>query len=170
MSDIPANEKRRLHPYVCHLCHRKWLSGEPLTECPECEYPITEEPPVEITSVTSRLEAEIREFQAREVALEKQVAEFERILAVFEVERTDLYSRIHYLETEDRGSRAASSVPCALCDGPVHEFTVDNDVWNRIIRRDGNEHDEEYLCVNCFGVKALEEIRILEAAVTGKRR
>lgn len=58
-----------------------------------------------------------------------------------------------------------SSIPCALCDGPVHEFTVDNDAWNRIVRRDGPEGDTEYLCINCFGVLALERVDELRRAL-----
>lgn len=45
---------------------------------------------------------------------------------------------------------AASAVPCARCGGEVVEFSIPNDIWNEIIRLDGHEHADEYLCWNCF--------------------
>lgn len=47
-------------------------------------------------------------------------------------------------------SETISSVPCDLCGGEVIEFSIPNDIWNKVIRLDGREHDKEYLCVNCF--------------------
>lgn len=43
-----------------------------------------------------------------------------------------------------------SAVPCCKCKGPVVEFTVPNEVWNAIIRRNGPETDQEYLCKDCY--------------------
>ena len=43
-----------------------------------------------------------------------------------------------------------SSISCARCQGEVVEFSVPNDIWNRVIRLDGHERDDEYLCINCF--------------------
>ena len=42
-----------------------------------------------------------------------------------------------------------SETPCNLCNGTVIEFSIDNIVWNTVIREDGSEHDKEYLCVWC---------------------
>lgn len=54
----------------------------------------------------------------------------------------------------ERALRAENSkislIPCASCDGEVIEFSIPNDIWNRVIRIDGYESDDEYLCINCF--------------------
>lgn len=55
----------------------------------------------------------------------------------------------------EAGARV-SSIPCCLCGGECIEFTVPNELWNRIIRPDGREHDKEYLCVQCFAQKCAE--------------
>lgn len=51
-----------------------------------------------------------------------------------------------------------SSIPCCRCEGSVFEFTVPNEVWNRIIRQDGPETDREYLCWSCFARAAADRI------------
>lgn len=43
-----------------------------------------------------------------------------------------------------------SSIPCDICGGAVIEFSIPNDIWNKVIRLDGHEHDKEYLCMACF--------------------
>lgn len=43
-----------------------------------------------------------------------------------------------------------SEVPCSNCGGEVIEFTIPNDIWNKVIRLDGHEHANEYLCAGCF--------------------
>lgn len=43
-----------------------------------------------------------------------------------------------------------SEVPCARCGGRVVEFVVPNDVWNSVVRLDGKEGDDEYLCEACY--------------------
>lgn len=43
-----------------------------------------------------------------------------------------------------------SEVPCDICGGKVIEFSIPNDIWNKVIRLDGHEHDKEYLCMDCF--------------------
>lgn len=45
---------------------------------------------------------------------------------------------------------AVSSIPCNICGGAVIEFSIPNDIWNKVIRLDGHEHDKEYLCMACF--------------------
>lgn len=58
-----------------------------------------------------------------------------------------------------------SSIPCARCGGEVIEFSIPNDVWNKVIRPDGHEHTKEYLCANCWfnalrvalGIEAVEQ-------------
>lgn len=54
-----------------------------------------------------------------------------------------------------------SEVPCCRCGGPVVEFTIANADWNTIIRPAGIEHENEYLCVECFGAVAAGRIRLL---------
>lgn len=51
-----------------------------------------------------------------------------------------------------------SSVPCCNCGGVVYEFTVHNYDWNKLIRGDSPETDQEYLCVWCFAKKARERL------------
>lgn len=48
---------------------------------------------------------------------------------------------------------AENETPCCECGGVVHEFSVDNDVWNAVMRPDG-EHDQEFVCLRCFARKA----------------
>lgn len=43
-----------------------------------------------------------------------------------------------------------SGIPCDLCGGDVIEFSIPSDIWNKVIRLDGHEHDKEYLCMVCF--------------------
>lgn len=43
-----------------------------------------------------------------------------------------------------------TEIPCARCRGPVVEFTIPNEVWNAVIRPDGHERDDEYLCLACW--------------------
>lgn len=43
-----------------------------------------------------------------------------------------------------------SELPCGICGGEVIEFSIPNDIWNKVIRPDGHEHDKEYLCIDCF--------------------
>lgn len=43
-----------------------------------------------------------------------------------------------------------STIPCDVCGGAVVEFSIPNDIWNRVMRPDGHEHDGEYICMACF--------------------
>lgn len=43
-----------------------------------------------------------------------------------------------------------STVPCARCGGEVIEFSIPNDIWNKVVRIDGHESDDEYICVDCW--------------------
>jgi len=54
-----------------------------------------------------------------------------------------------------------SGIPCDICGGTVIEFSIPNDIWNRVVRLDGHEHDNEYLCIECF-YEALREALGLE--------
>ena len=60
-------------------------------------------------------------------------------------------------------SHGTSSVPCSYCGGDVVEFVIPNKSWNTLIRRDGKEHDQEYLCLFCFSEKAAEYVRELRS-------
>ncbi len=53
----------------------------------------------------------------------------------------------------------ASEVPCCRCGGPVIEFSINNRSWNTIIRDDGPETNQEYLCFQCFAEIAAHTIR-----------
>lgn len=53
-------------------------------------------------------------------------------------------------------SERYSEIPCARCGGRCIEFTVPNNVWNTIIRREGRERDDEYICEGCYR-KAVED-------------
>ena len=55
-------------------------------------------------------------------------------------------------------------LPCAKCGELVlREFTVPNDAWNIIIRKNGPETDQEYLCACCFGAEAVGYVHKLIA-------
>jgi hypothetical protein len=56
----------------------------------------------------------------------------------------------------DGARRLPSKVPCCRCGGEVVEFHIDNADWNLLVRGDGPEHDQEYLCIRCFGAVAAE--------------
>lgn len=43
-----------------------------------------------------------------------------------------------------------SEIPCARCGGEVIEYAIPNDIWNKVIRTEGRERDDEYLCMDCF--------------------
>ena len=43
-----------------------------------------------------------------------------------------------------------SSLPCERCGGPVVEFSIDNDIWNSVMRPDGHESNNEYICYSCW--------------------
>lgn len=43
-----------------------------------------------------------------------------------------------------------SSIPCNICGSEVNEFSIPNDIWNKVIRLGGHEHDQEYICLNCW--------------------
>jgi hypothetical protein len=43
-----------------------------------------------------------------------------------------------------------SNIPCALCGEEVIEFTIPNDIWNKVMRPDGLETNKEYICINCW--------------------
>ena len=49
-----------------------------------------------------------------------------------------------------------SGTPCDRCGGLVIEFSIPNDVWNKVIRIDGEERWDEYICMGCF----LERLRV----------
>lgn len=54
-----------------------------------------------------------------------------------------------------------ADILCCKCGGEVIEFSVDNESWNTIVRQDGREHDQEYLCINCLALIAATELRRL---------
>ena len=52
-----------------------------------------------------------------------------------------------------------TEIPCSRCKGPVIPFSVDNEVWNTVIRRGEPEIDKEYLCVWCFLVDIIRHVK-----------
>ena len=58
--------------------------------------------------------------------------------------------------------QALSEIPCCKCGGPVVEFSISNEVWNRLVRKGGPETDQEYLCIDCFAGIAAAEIERLQ--------
>jgi len=54
-----------------------------------------------------------------------------------------------------------SEIPCCRCGGVVVEFSVPHDAWNILIRDDGKETDQEYLCLECFARLAAEKVKQL---------
>lgn len=62
----------------------------------------------------------------------------------------------------------SSSIPCARCKGPVIEFSIPNDIWNKVIRHGGPEQDNEYICWDCFW-KELREILFARTPITIKK-
>jgi hypothetical protein len=60
-----------------------------------------------------------------------------------------------------------SDIPCDLCGGVVYEFSVPNDIWNRVVRLGGPETDKEYLCLRCFLLAVVREINPVVYAEVG---
>ena len=58
-------------------------------------------------------------------------------------------------------SNVESETPCCRCEGVVYEFSVPNEMWNKVVRKDGKEHDKEYLCIWCY-VDLLHKYILLE--------
>jgi hypothetical protein len=54
-----------------------------------------------------------------------------------------------------------SEVPCARCGGEVIEFSVPSDIWNRVVRLDGHERGDEYLCIGCFFVALRKSLGLI---------
>ena len=54
----------------------------------------------------------------------------------------------------------ASDTPCSNCNGEVQEFSIPDKVWNKIIRNDGKETDNEYLCIWCFVARVVDWVQI----------
>lgn len=81
---------------------------------------------------------------------------------------------VHRREIFDAIQEAGASgeIPCCRCKGHVVEFSVSNEAWNTIVRRNGPETDQEYLCLECFAGLAVDEIEQLrqEAATPKTRR
>jgi len=46
-------------------------------------------------------------------------------------------------------NRRVSTIPCCKCGGEVVEFSVPNNLWNIVMRKNG-ETDQEYLCFDCW--------------------
>lgn len=51
-----------------------------------------------------------------------------------------------------------SCTPCNKCGGEVVEFSIQDNIWNTLVRPDEKEHDKEYLCVWCFLDHAIDYV------------
>lgn len=60
-------------------------------------------------------------------------------------------------------SNKVSKIPCVACGGELIEFSIPNDIWNKVIRRKGKESDQEYLCIKCFFEKLRKELNLIAA-------
>lgn len=58
-------------------------------------------------------------------------------------------------------SNEISDIPCAICSGEVIEFTIPNDIWNKVIRNNKSETNKEYICINCWYNKLRESLGML---------
>lgn len=45
---------------------------------------------------------------------------------------------------------SVTETPCDRCGGECVEFVIPNDLWNAVIRKDGKERDDEYICHDCW--------------------
>lgn len=52
-----------------------------------------------------------------------------------------------------------SAVPCNRCEGPCTEFIIPSDIWNRVIRTEGAERDDEYICEDCWYLALREALQ-----------
>lgn len=51
-----------------------------------------------------------------------------------------------------------SEISCCKCGGEVNEFVVPNELWNIVMRPDGHETNQEYLCFDCWNKKLFKFI------------
>jgi hypothetical protein len=55
----------------------------------------------------------------------------------------------------------ATGIDCTNCGGPVAaEFHLPNDIWNAVMRPDGHETSNEYLCLKCWHAKLRERLNL----------
>jgi len=57
---------------------------------------------------------------------------------------------------------AASPTPCQKCGEEVFEFSIPNRLWNRVVRLDGHEQEQEWLCIRCFYDMAFEQLALAD--------
>jgi hypothetical protein len=55
----------------------------------------------------------------------------------------------------------SNDIPCCECGGKVEEFTVQNELWNAVMRPDEHETDKEYLCFECWNKRLMKHIATL---------
>lgn len=103
---------------------------------------------------------DIREALAKEIAIFHDTERRRELARQAEGERQRILSTYPADEI--------SGIPCDICGGDVIEFSIPNDIWNKVIRLDGHEHDKEYLCMACF-FDALRTALALQATGTAER-
>lgn len=60
-----------------------------------------------------------------------------------------------------------TEIPCCKCGGVViDEFSVPSELWNAVMRPDGHETDQEYLCFECWNGALNVYITRLRSLVT----
>lgn len=54
-----------------------------------------------------------------------------------------------------------NKICCSNCRGEVMEFSIPNDIWNFVVRKNGRETNNEYLCENCWFTKLRETLGLI---------
>lgn len=55
-------------------------------------------------------------------------------------------------------SHGSTGLPCRDCNRPHEEYTVNNRLWNLVMRPGGIETDYEYVCLTCFHLRVQAHI------------
>jgi hypothetical protein len=96
---------------------------------------------------------QIKEIRSRLRKIEEQLAKHEKFLPRYWITPS---GNVVIDEVQPKAEKETSKIPCCLCGGKVIEFTVPNEVWNKVMRPDGKETDKEYICYECWNKKLNE--------------
>jgi len=55
-----------------------------------------------------------------------------------------------------------SGIPCQECGCNCVEFTIPNNLWNKVMRPDGHEGEKEYICFSCWNKKLIDWLSAVE--------
>jgi len=121
---------------------------------------------VELEAENERLELDRDRYQRRFGDAQSKLGEWQEFTGF--ANPSSAGKEIERLQAEAARLQEAygpSQIPCCKCGGPVVEFSVPNDAWNTIVRKDGPETNQEYLCLGCFAEAAANEIERLRAVI-----